>query len=78
MVSQLEAGPHDPSGPPAMRLVQDIAAQHRHLAVEDGAARIVGHIVTFWDPRLRSELMTVVTPTGDRLIDAVLVALADR
>ena len=77
-MNPLELGAHDPTERPALRLVKDIAAQHRHLAIDDATKRVVDHIRAFWDPRLRAELMEVPAPTGDGLIDAVLAALAHR
>jgi formate dehydrogenase subunit delta len=62
---------------PVVRLLGDIAAQFRHLPIEQGAAGVATHIRQFWDPRMRAKLsQELAAPTGDDLIDAVLRALS--
>lgn len=49
---------------PAMRLAEDIAAHFRHLEYRDAVAAIAQHIRSFWDPRMRAQLMEQVEQAG--------------
>jgi formate dehydrogenase subunit delta len=59
------------------RLAADIAAQFAHQPDEQAASSVATHIRTFWDPRMRSQLMDLVA-AGDSDLDPVLVAAAAR
>ena len=45
---------------PQIRLATEIAAQFRHRPPEEAAADIAAHIRSFWDPRMRSQLLAQV------------------
>jgi formate dehydrogenase subunit delta len=45
---------------PQVRLVTEIAAQFRHRPQDEAAAEIAAHIRSFWDPRMRSQLLSHV------------------
>lgn len=60
---------------PAMRLATEIAAQFRHLAPNEAAATIAGHIGRFWDPRMRAQLLDQVRQAGEQC-DAHVAAAA--
>lgn len=47
-----------------MRLADDISAQFRHLPMRQAAEIIAQHIRTFWDPRMRSQLIEQVAAAG--------------
>ncbi|PZG01869.1 formate dehydrogenase subunit delta [Micromonospora deserti] len=42
---------------PQVRLANEIAVQFRHQPPDAAAAAIAAHIRTFWEPRMRAELM---------------------
>ena len=64
---------------PELRLLGDITEQFRHLPVDRAATQVAAHIRQFWDPRMRAELARLLTPpTGDDLIDAVAIKLAQQ
>lgn len=63
------------SGSPAIRMAHDLAQQFRHLADEDSAVRIAHHIRTFWEPRIRAELIDAVRAEGET-IDPVVTRVA--
>jgi formate dehydrogenase subunit delta len=64
------------SHPVVWRMLDDIAAQFRHLPVEQAAPEIAAHIRSFWEPRMRAALQSeVLVPSGDALVDAVVTAL---
>jgi formate dehydrogenase subunit delta len=44
-----------------VRLANDIAAQFAYLEHDKAVAGIVAHITSFWDPRMRSQLLDAVT-----------------
>jgi formate dehydrogenase subunit delta len=44
-----------------IRLANDIAAQFAYLEHDTAVAGIVAHITSFWDPRMRSQLLDAVT-----------------
>ncbi|HEV2780962.1 MAG TPA: formate dehydrogenase subunit delta [Actinophytocola sp.] len=52
--------------PPQIRLANEIAIQFHHRPPDEAAAAIANHIRMFWDPRMRSELITrAETDTAD-------------
>jgi formate dehydrogenase subunit delta len=59
------------------RLASDIAAQFAHRPVEQAAVATANHMRTFWDPRMRQELIDLVGADGDDL-DPVVVAAATK
>ncbi len=62
--------------PVVWRMLDDIAAQFRHRPVEQAAPEIAAHIRSFWEPRMRAALQSeVLVPSGDDLVDAVVLAL---
>ena len=46
--------------PPTIRLVNEIAAQFHHRTEEEAANEIACHVRTFWDPRMRRDLIARV------------------
>jgi formate dehydrogenase subunit delta len=58
------------------RLASDIAAQFAHESDEQAAASVAAHIRTFWDPRMRSQLIALVAAGGSDLDPAVIAAAA--
>jgi formate dehydrogenase subunit delta len=44
---------------PVARLANDIARQFEYLPLDSAAQRVVAHLTSFWDPRMRAELMEV-------------------
>ncbi|BCB76828.1 hypothetical protein GCM10022251_49140 [Phytohabitans flavus] len=65
---------------PQVRLVNEIAVQFHHWAFDDAAEAIAAHIRTFWDPRMRSELLRRVETEPGELDPLALAAarLLDR
>jgi len=51
----------------------DIARQFAHLPADQAVAAISRHIETFWDPRMRDALRSVVS-AGDVTLDPLVVA----
>ena len=60
---------------PEVRLANDIAAQFRHLPLDDGARAVADHIRRFWDPWMRARLRAVVAD-GAAGLDPLVVAAA--
>jgi formate dehydrogenase subunit delta len=58
-----------------VRLANDIAAQFAHRSAADASSSVAAHLRTFWDPRMRAELLDLVTAGGSGL-DPVVVAAA--
>jgi len=58
-----------------VRLANDIAAQFRHLPHDDAVTAVAGHLRSFWEPRMRGQLIEAVAaadPDVDPLVaDAV-------
>jgi formate dehydrogenase subunit delta len=54
--------------PPVVRLANDIAAQFAHQPMSVAAVAVAGHIHTFWDPRMRQQLLAL-EETGDPALD---------
>jgi formate dehydrogenase subunit delta len=44
--------------PAQVRLANDIAVQFHHRPPGEAAAAVANHIRMFWDPRMRTELVT--------------------
>ena len=55
----------------------DIARQFAHLPAAEAAEAVARHIETFWDPRMRRRLETLVAE-HDEDLDPVLVDAAGR
>jgi formate dehydrogenase subunit delta len=52
--------------PAQVRLANDIAVQFHHRPPDEAAAAVANHIRMFWDPRMRTELLTrAETDTAD-------------
>jgi formate dehydrogenase major subunit len=60
----------------AVRLADDIAAQFAHLPHDEAVAGIAGHVRSFWDPRMRAQLVATVDAGGEGLDELVLEAAA--
>jgi formate dehydrogenase subunit delta len=58
--------------PPYVRLANDIAAQFRHWQTGEAAAVIAEHLRSFWDPRMRTQLIAHVD-AGAADLDPLLV-----
>lgn len=63
--------------PPTIRLANDIAAQFRHLPEPDAVTAIAGHLRSFWDPRMRAQLLVQVDAVAPEL-DPLVLAAAQR
>lgn len=59
-----------------VRLANDIAAQFAYLPHDEAVAGIVRHITSFWDPRMRAQLLEHVAAGGDGLDPLVVDAAA--
>jgi formate dehydrogenase subunit delta len=46
--------------PRVVQMAQDIARNLAHLPDQDAAAAIANHLRSFWDPRMRDQLKTIV------------------
>lgn len=57
------------------RLAADIAAQFSHRSDADASVAVAAHIRSFWDPRMTSQLIDLVSAGGSDL-DPVVVAAA--
>jgi formate dehydrogenase subunit delta len=57
------------------RLANDIAAQFAHRSSADASLATATHMRTFWDPRMRRQLLELVAEGGDDL-DPVVVGAA--
>ncbi len=60
--------------PPHIRMANEIAVQFRNRDPAWAAERIAEHIRAFWDPRMRSRLVT--DATDDRLDPLITAAAA--
>lgn len=58
-----------------VRLANDVVAQFRHLPHDEAVAGVVTHLRTFWDPRMRSQLVAAAD-AGDPDLDPVAVEAA--
>ncbi|WP_328672523.1 formate dehydrogenase subunit delta [Streptomyces sp. NBC_00328] len=61
--------------PPERRMANDIAANLGHLPRESAVEAIAGHIGRFWDPRMRSRLLTYADAGADGLDPLVIAAV---
>jgi formate dehydrogenase subunit delta len=60
---------------PSIRLANDVAAHFHHRPPAEGAAEVADHLRTFWDPRMRAELLAhAENGAGD--LDPLAVAAA--
>lgn len=62
---------------PEARMGNDIARQFAHLPPAEAAEAIALHIESFWDPRMRRALETLVAAHDDSL-DPLVVDAAGR
>lgn len=46
--------------PRVVQLAQDIARNLAHLPHDEAVAAIANHLRSFWDPRMRTQLKTIV------------------
>jgi formate dehydrogenase subunit delta len=60
---------------PQVRMINDIAVQFQHQAPDTAAAAVADHVRTFWDPRMRAELMRRAE-AEPHLLDPVALAAA--
>jgi formate dehydrogenase subunit delta len=63
--------------PPYVRLANDIAAQFRHRPTGEAAGAVAEHLRSFWDPRMRTQLIAHVEAGGAGL-DPLLVHVVAR
>jgi formate dehydrogenase subunit delta len=63
--------------PPHVRLANEIAVQFAHLPADEAAGEIAKHIRSFWDPRMRRQLLAHVDAGGEDL-DPLALAAVDR
>ncbi len=59
---------------PEVRLADDIAAQFAHLPHDEAVAGIAGHVRSFWDPRMRAQLVAAAAAGGVGLDELVVEA----
>jgi formate dehydrogenase subunit delta len=57
-----------------VRMANDIARQFAHLPPDQGAAGVAAHLRSFWDPRMRAQLLDLVAAGGSGLDPLVLAA----
>jgi formate dehydrogenase subunit delta len=55
-------------------MANDIAVQFHHQPPADAAAAIARHIRSFWDPRMKAELLRRVETDADTLDPLVIEA----
>ncbi|GAA1822792.1 formate dehydrogenase subunit delta [Planosporangium flavigriseum] len=66
---------------PYVRLANEIAVQFRHWEPGEAAAEIAAHLRSFWDPRMRTQLIAHVEAGGaglDVLIIDVVALLREQ
>lgn len=63
------------AGPTQVRLANDVAAQFRHLPHDAAVAGVVAHLRTFWEPRMRAQLVAAAD-AGDAGLDPIAVEAA--
>lgn len=61
--------------PPVHRMANDIATHLQHLPSDEASEAIAGHIRTFWDPRMRAQLIDQVGQDGTRCDPTVAAAV---
>jgi formate dehydrogenase subunit delta len=57
-----------------VRMANQIAAFFAAYPEEEAVASTAGHLKSFWDPRMRAELLAHVAAGGDGLSDLALKA----
>jgi formate dehydrogenase subunit delta len=60
-----------------VRLANDVAAQFAYLPHDAAVARVVTHLKTFWDPRMRAQLLAAAH-SGDPDLDPIAAEAAER
>ena len=60
-----------------VRMANDIAAHFRHLPQDAAVDQVAAHLRSFWEPRMREQLLAAVD-RRDPGIDEVVVAAAQR
>jgi formate dehydrogenase subunit delta len=60
-----------------VRLANDVAAQFHHLRHDAAVAGIAAHLRSFWDPRMRAQLVAAVDD-GVPGLDPLAVEAAGR
>jgi formate dehydrogenase subunit delta len=60
--------------PPYVRLANEVAVNFAHLPREQAAAGIAGHLRSFWEPRMRRQLLAHVDAGGADLDPLALAA----
>jgi formate dehydrogenase subunit delta len=63
--------------PPHVRLANEIAEQFGHVPRDEAVARIATHIRSFWDPRMRRQLLAHLDAGGADL-DPLAAAAAEQ
>jgi formate dehydrogenase subunit delta len=61
--------------PPQIRLANDIAIQFHHRPADEAAQAIATHLRMFWDPRMRTDLITRAQTNPADLDPLVLAAI---
>jgi formate dehydrogenase subunit delta len=61
--------------PPQIRLANDIAIQFHHRPEDEAAHAIANHLRMFWDPRMRTDLITRAQTDPADLDPLVLAAI---
>jgi formate dehydrogenase subunit delta len=64
--------------PPYVRLANEIAVQFRHRQTGEAAVAVADHLRSFWDPRMRAQLIAHVDAGGaglDPLLGHVVALL---
>ena len=60
-----------------VRMANEIAAQFRHLPREAAITALAEHLLSFWDPRMRDQLLAAADQ-HDPTMDDLVVAAATR
>jgi formate dehydrogenase subunit delta len=58
-----------------VRLANDVAAQFGHVSHDDAVAGIAAHLRSFWEPRMRQQLLEAVD-AGDVELNPLVVEAA--
>ena len=59
-----------------VRMANEIAAQFRHLSHEAAVSAVAGHLRSFWEPRMRAQLLEQVAAGGEGIDPLVREAVA--
>jgi formate dehydrogenase subunit delta len=59
--------------PAVVRMANDIARQFAHLPADEAAAAVANHVRSFWDPRMRRQLLEEIDRDESQL-DPLVVA----